>query len=59
MANKFRLARMRKGLTQKEAALLLNVSTAYLCKVEKLKITPSDELLYKMRKQYEDYSLEK
>jgi len=53
----YRLARMKKGLTQKQAAELLKISSAYLCKIEKKQDSPSLEVLVKMRRLYEDYTL--
>ncbi|MEG6584183.1 helix-turn-helix domain-containing protein [Dendrosporobacter sp. 1207_IL3150] len=53
----YRLSRMKKGLTQKQAAELLVISRAYLCMIEKLQVKPTQEIIIKMRKLYEDNSL--
>ncbi|WP_110952988.1 helix-turn-helix domain-containing protein [Anaerosinus massiliensis] len=59
MKTTFRLARMKVGLTQKEAAALLQVSAAYLCRIERNDIDISDNVLCRMRKLYNDYTLTK
>lgn len=53
----YRLSRMKKGFTQKQAAQLLAISKSYLCMIEKLQVKPTQEIIIKMRKLYEDNSL--
>ena len=57
--NSFKLARMRTGLSQKEAAGHLKVSAPYLSRIEHGEIFVSPRVLLLMRDLYRDQTLTK
>ena len=55
--NCFKLARMRHGMSQKEAAIKMSVSAPYLSRIEHGEIVVSPRVLRLMRDLYEDQTL--
>lgn len=50
--SRYRIARMQKCLTQKQAAGLIGISKSYLCMIENQVVFPTMDILVAMKRIY-------